>query len=258
MKKQKPIILQIPKPCTETWAEMKPMGLGRFCAHCQKTVTDISQMSDGTIAQLFANNKEGICVRAFASQLNRPLQFPVQTPTRFYRIAVALGLTILTLAATDTYARPRPPLVEQNYFATTDDCTSKEKTGSDSLKISGIVLDEEGLPFAGLIVKLFKDDILKEATITDSNGKFIIDNIKKIDDYYLQINKLNEEPITIVYTKQRFEENKPVEVTYYLNDTRIRLGGMRQISTIISDNSKQEFYPPTKTFNSEDLKKMGY
>jgi len=180
MKKQKPIILQIPKPCTETWAEMKPMGLGRFCAHCQKTVTDISQMSDSTIAQLFANNKEGICVRAFASQLNRPLQFSVQTPTRFYRIAIALGLTILIANTAETNARPRPPLVEQNYLLRTDDSTKKETTSGDSISIKGVVLDETGAPFAGVIVKVKSGDLMKGRAITADDGSFSIYPLKKL------------------------------------------------------------------------------
>lgn len=153
---------------------MTPMGLGRFCTHCQKTVTDITQMSDAQVVQLFQKNTDTHCIRAFASQLNRPISLPPQEPTRFYRIAVALGLTLVMVAAADTYARPRPPLVEQNYFLNEGDTTKKETLGKDIISIRGVVLDETNNPFPGAILKVRQGGIMKGGTITNDDGSFEI------------------------------------------------------------------------------------
>ncbi len=251
MKKQKPIILQIPKPCTETWAEMKPMGLGRFCAHCQKTVTDISQMSDSTIAQLFANNKEGICVRAFASQLNRPLQFSVQTPTRFYRIAIALGLTILIANTAETNARPRPPLVEQNYLLRTDDSTKRETATGDSISIKGVVLDETGAPFAGVIVKVKLEGIVKGGEVADDDGSFNIYPLKKLEEgryYDVEFSSMGYKTLIITGINCNATLNKKMQVI----DTEWLVGLVDRFEPTIIEK------PGQKTFNEDDLKKMGY
>lgn len=189
MKKQTPLILEIPKPCNENLAEMTPMGLGRFCMHCQKTVTDITNMSDAQVLQLFQKNTDTHCIRAFASQLNRPISLPTQEPTRFYRIAVALGLTLVMASAADTYARPRPPLVEQNYFLTEGDTTKKENVSGNTFAIKRVVFDETNNPFPGVVVKVMQGGLIKGGAITEDDGSFEISPLKrrgKNEDYELE------------------------------------------------------------------------
>ena len=202
MKKQAPLILEIPKPCSESWAEMRPMGLGRFCAHCQKTVTDITQMSDAQIVQLFQKNTDTHCIRAFASQLNRTINLPAQEPTRFYRIAVALGLTLVMAAGADAYARPRPPLVEQNYLLNEGDTTKRETLGKDTIMIRGVVLDETNNPFPGAILKVRQGGIMKGGTITNDDGSFEIKPLQT-GTYQLEISSVGYEKKLLTITKEQ-------------------------------------------------------
>jgi hypothetical protein len=221
---KKPLILQIPQPCSESWAEMKPMGLGRFCTHCQKTVTDITQMSDAQVSLLFQKNTDTHCIRAFASQLNRLIALPPQPPNRFYRIVVALGLYLVVAAAADTYARPRPPLVEQNYLLDADDSTQKETIAGDTLKIRGVVLDEEGYPFPGVVVKLKKEGLTKGGTITDDNGNFNVQSntdVENINNVYLETSTLGYGQV-ILFVKKDFNPNEEVSIKLKVDNTKLQ------------------------------------
>ena len=202
MKKQSQLILDIPKPCSESWAEMRPMGLGRFCTHCQKTVTDITQMNDEQVLQLFQKNTDTHCIRAFASQLNRPISLPAQEPTRFYRIAVALGLTLVMAAGADAYARPRPPLVEQNYLLNEGDTTKKEILGADTISIRGVVLDETNNPFPQAVIKVSQGGIMKGGTITNDDGSFEIRPLQT-GTYQMEIFSVGYEKKLLNITKEQ-------------------------------------------------------
>lgn len=171
MKKQNPLILSIPNPCTENWAEMSIVDKGRFCSHCRAVVTDLTVLSDAAIVRLFEQEPDTHCIRAFASQLNRPLTLPVQNPTRFYRIALALGLTIMMAGTAGAYARPKAPLSEQNYLLHPDD-TTKQNAGSDSSGFSGVVMTNKGDSLDGVLVHLKKDGVLYKAVLTDEQGSF--------------------------------------------------------------------------------------
>jgi hypothetical protein len=256
MKKQIPFILEIPKPCNENWAEMTPMGLGRFCTHCQKTVTDITQMSDAQVLQLLKKNTDTHCIRAFAPQLNRPISLPPQEPTRFYRIAVALGLTLVMAAGADTYARPRPPLVEQNYLLNGEDSTKKEVTCEKDLKIRGIILDETYNIFPGAFVSLIQNGKVKSIVITEDNGSFELTLVDIKNDTEL-------ESFKIVATSMGYED-KEIFLKHELIDKGIEikmkvhavaLGGVHFKPT---NQKKQKFDKSgNKTYNAKDLKNFG-
>jgi hypothetical protein len=71
----KKIELQIPEPCHENWQMMTPSERGRFCAACEKTVIDFSQMTDNEVVNYFKKPSQSpTCGRFAASQLNRPLR----------------------------------------------------------------------------------------------------------------------------------------------------------------------------------------
>ena len=253
MNKQKPFILEIPKPCNESWAEMRPVGLGRFCAHCQKTVTDISQMSDAQVLQLFQRNPDTHCIRAFASQLNRPINLPVQEPTRFYRIAVALGLTLVMAVAADTYARPRPPLVEQNYLLGVEDTTNNVTNCSNDLKVKGILLDETNGIFPGVIVRLFQNGKVKSVAITKEDGSFELTVVNDKNDYELESFKVlasstGYEDNELILKKESF--NSTIEIKMKVR--AVMIGGVH------FKPEKHTFERPgRKTYNEKDLKNFG-
>jgi hypothetical protein len=255
MKKQAPFILEIPKPCNENWAEMTHMGLGRFCTHCQKTVTDISNMSDSQVVQLFQKSPDTHCIRAFASQLNRPINLPIQEPTHFYRIAVALSLTLVMAAGVDAYARLRPPLVEQNCLLNGEDSTKKENLGGDTLAIRGVVMDETNNPFPGVVVKLMQDGLIKGGTVTEDDGSFEIKPLKML---------IGNEAYVLEFSTPGYEIRRKIFKKYELNSKnflRVVMNidkGNFMGEVIITRPQKPLLEPPgRKTYNEKDLKNFG-
>jgi CarboxypepD_reg-like domain len=96
------IRISIPTPCHEGWHSMSPNDRGRFCASCQKTVIDFTNMPDREIARILQQNNT-VCGHVHSSQLNRTLIIPNKAnPSR----AAVISLIALTgteaCAQTDT------------------------------------------------------------------------------------------------------------------------------------------------------------
>jgi hypothetical protein len=72
----KKITLSIPKPCHENWDQMTSADKGRFCASCQKTVMDFTDMSDRQLAEFFKKPVGSVCGRFYQDQLNRNIELP--------------------------------------------------------------------------------------------------------------------------------------------------------------------------------------
>src|SRR5579872_2081793 len=67
------IELRIDSPCTESWDGMEPNQAGRHCLSCQKTVVDLTLMSDQEILDWLAIRHGSVCGRLREGQLNREL-----------------------------------------------------------------------------------------------------------------------------------------------------------------------------------------
>ncbi|MFA6152178.1 MAG: carboxypeptidase-like regulatory domain-containing protein [Chitinophagaceae bacterium] len=247
MKKQNPIILTIPQPCHENWGEMTVVDKGRFCSHCQKTVTDLTWMSDAAIVQLFQQQSASHCIRAFSSQLNRTITLPPQAPTRFYRIAVALGLTIMMAGAADAYARPKAPLVEQNYLLDTGDSTKKETGGGDSITISGVVVDETGAAFGGVIVKVMQGGLLKSGTITEDDGTFSLMLFN--GNYELEFSSSSYKIEKYHFNKKTRDKIISIKMSY----DRSQIMGL----LVIPIKKSEQDPPGRRTYTEDEIKKFG-
>lgn len=53
----------IPKPCDENWNSMTPDEKGRFCAVCQKSVYDFTQIGEREIVKIIRSERSGVCGR---------------------------------------------------------------------------------------------------------------------------------------------------------------------------------------------------
>lgn len=185
MKKQNPIILSITNPCHENWAEMTVVDKGRFCSHCQKAVTDLTGMSDTAIVQFFQQQTDRQCIRAFSSQLDRPIKLPPQAPTRFYRIAVALGLVLFSSAAANTSGHSRPPLSEQKPLGDDTGFTEWSSSPGDSLLVEGVVVDHHNKPVSRAMLRLM--DGSRKQVFTDADGFFSMRIVKEKDEKSLYL-----------------------------------------------------------------------
>jgi hypothetical protein len=175
MKKPLPIQISIPHPCNGDWNKMTPAEKGRFCSHCQKTVIDFTNYSDTALYHFFSKNTQQVCGRFTSFQLNRNIQLPVKPHSRLYKIAIALGLTLVFTQLPQANAKHRPPLAWVNTAIPDDNDEPQTSQG----EISGIVIDSTTKePIIGAIVMISQGGINKGGTVTDINGKF---SIKSLD-----------------------------------------------------------------------------
>jgi hypothetical protein len=56
-------VLSIERPCHQDWNDMSPAASGRFCAHCQRQVHDLKQMTAAQVDDLICRSAGPFCVR---------------------------------------------------------------------------------------------------------------------------------------------------------------------------------------------------
>lgn len=176
MSKPASIQISIPHPCTQSWDEMTANGRGRHCTQCQKTVMDFSTWSDAALHTFFTKNGP-VCGRFLSTQLYRPIHMPPQPHSKLYRIALALGLTILAAQGPAASARPRPPLTEQSAFSDSPDSTP-QNAASARASITGKVVDERNEPMVYATVLVYRDTVQMGGVATDINGKYCVTGLQ--------------------------------------------------------------------------------
>lgn len=167
----KKINLSIPKPCHESWNQMTQVEKGKFCASCQKTVVDFTNMSDRQLAEFFKKSIGSTCGRFQADQLGRDIAIPKKRiPWIKYFFQFSIPAFLISVKAT---AQKRKVLGDTTYCTETMGLVSKnffEKL-PDTKTISGKIINEDGqvVPHAIVQVKYNKD-----AVQADNDGVFQI------------------------------------------------------------------------------------
>ncbi len=169
MNKHTQLIISIPNPCLESWDEMMPGDGGRFCAHCNKKVTDFTSFTDQELYNYIKNNGKG-CGRYKASQLNRPISIPYQPHSQLYRIAIALGLSIIVSQSPTLYAQNKPPLKTQTNQLHKND--AKETHTPTKGYLQGTITIPIAGPAMHATVTIHKNGHFAGVTTTDMNGNY--------------------------------------------------------------------------------------
>jgi hypothetical protein len=162
----------IPQPCHESWDAMTPIGLGRHCAACQKTVVDFTLKSDAEILAYLAKAGGETCGRLGSDQLNRPLLPALGTPrpAARWRAWLALALAAWGLraspAAASTPATGQPTAAHPRKKA-----TPKQRLPTTAPRVlrGTIRAADTHEPLAGVAVFLKGEN--RSAT-TDTAGNF--------------------------------------------------------------------------------------
>lgn len=86
-----------PEPCTEKWEEMSPTsGCNRFCASCDETIYDLSQLDFGE-AKALLQREEKTCVRA-ALDKNGVIALKNNSEPTSRKMVLAIGVSLGLLA----------------------------------------------------------------------------------------------------------------------------------------------------------------
>jgi len=170
MKAQTSIILSISQGCHESWNDMTPADKGRFCQHCQQTVTDFSALSDAQLIELLKSKKASACGRFTADQLNRAIYAPVPEKRHKPYISIAAVVAALSIAIPSVKAAVFTAKTEQTADGkqkrATYDITSENPVGF----ISGVIkTDKDHLPLPGATIKIKDRNV---GAVTDEEGNF--------------------------------------------------------------------------------------
>ena len=170
MYRQTKVSVTLPDSCPEQWDEMPHAGDGRFCAACQKTVTDFTLMSDAQIIAFIRNKDEGNhCGRFNGHQLDRELTYPKSTTFYTHPIfsKIAASLMLIQSIASSVKAQVTAP---KTYIAPPLKESKTKKTPTKF--IHGKVIDiASGTPLKGLKINVSGTSL---TTITDANGRFYL------------------------------------------------------------------------------------
>jgi hypothetical protein len=158
--------ITIPEPCSESWEAMTPADKGRFCAACQKTVIDLSVMTDAEIYTLLNNAAAGLCGRAHRSQLDHVYSPADPKHGTGFAGRVAACLLALQAIVTTPFSFAQKARTPTHYSAA-------EKGQQTKRVIHGYVKDINTLlPLKGMIVSV-GDTTLN--AVTDKKGAFRIE-----------------------------------------------------------------------------------
>ena len=94
-----PIQIKLTTPCHENWSNMRPAEKGRYCAACQKTVVDFTQMNDGEILRYL--KRSGATTVAVSATIS----VAVSATTIAVSTAISVAATI-SVAGQPSHASP--------------------------------------------------------------------------------------------------------------------------------------------------------
>jgi hypothetical protein len=208
---KKTFTIEVKEPCAQSWAEMTPQETGRFCAACQKTVTDFTAFTDEEFTAFFQQKKETGCGRFTKRQLSISI-IPPSKRINFgmvNRIAAASLLTALGLPL-QASAQAKDTTVQQSIFNNKPDSVLYEQL----LQIKGTVKEPNGEGIPGVSITIAGTN---SGTMTDVDGNFELELPKKEEGYTLTI-------ASIPYGKKEINVNQPGHIDIVMDELEGTIG----------------------------------
>ncbi|HEX8775248.1 MAG TPA: ankyrin repeat domain-containing protein [Pyrinomonadaceae bacterium] len=178
--------ISVSSPCSVEWDSMAGNDRVRFCGHCQRSVHNLSEMTQKDALRLVAKSKGRLCVRYYSAP-DRSIQTASlpqqlhQITRRTSRIAAgaftaALSLSMNVVARTPSSSDEPLPAGYQ-LAAGERKFVRDVQTGSASL--TGTILDPNGAVIPGAKIKLINEGTqLEQETASDDNGAYRFDSLE--------------------------------------------------------------------------------
>ncbi len=198
-------IIQIPEPCNENWDEMTPTEKGRYCGVCKKEIYDFTNLTDRELVDRLENNKN-VCAKYRKSQLNKDLYS--NKNTGISKVGLLVSITSILSFSQQSFAQIDSTKVktENRIDLNKKRHNQKENAKIDSIRIKGIVRDENGpLPCVNVLQKGTANGVA-----TDFDGKFeiTVSRERKNERIVLQISYIGYQDTEIEIN----DSNKVVDV----------------------------------------------
>jgi len=164
----KKLNITIPEPCHEDWNAMDTTQKGKFCNSCTKEVFDFTTYSDEQLIKRFT--KEGnLCGRFTTTQLNRDLVLQRKNSHNYLSYIFSGLFSLFLLSSSSSKAQEKPKTIQTDKKFTSIPLENARVT--DSITITGTVLDETDMPLPGATVQIKG---ATTGTSTDIDGKYTI------------------------------------------------------------------------------------
>lgn len=247
------IQIQIPEPCHEDWNNMSPTEKGKFCGVCTKEVIDFTAKSDEELIKQVVNN-ENLCGRFHPSQLNRELIADRKKRNHWLSYAATLLLPITVFAQGEPRMIEKVDTTEQldsynftrlNIGSLNRKTKNNFKKQQDSIKITGTITDDTGLPMPGATL-LIKGNY--HGKTTDFDGNFSM-RIKPNDILIINYVGYESQEIKIASTKKTYKIQ--LKIGAPLEEVTVVAGGITTYHTELLGVAGL----PT-TVNAEDVKSI--
>ncbi len=193
---KKSIIIRIPEPCHEDWAEMSLTEKGKFCNVCTKEVFDFTSKTDEQLVKILTENKNA-CGRLKKSQLNREVKLERKSGHNFAPFAASMLLPLTLFPnnpKSSTNSISEKPMVSLGIgrFSNSNDLRLQVFT-------KGIVRDENGNPLNNVEIT---SNETQARTWTNKKGEY---EIYTLDKEILTFTKNNYGTQTIRLRKNAIE-----------------------------------------------------
>jgi len=148
---------------------MTPSDKGRFCASCQKTVIDFTNMSDRQLAEFFKKPPSSVCGRVYDDQLNKDIVMPKKRiPWVRYFFQISLPAFLISIKAS---AQKHRTLIGDTTYCTPimgKIAMPSSEVYSENKTITGQILDDRGnkISFATVSIKNTKIAVQADAEAT--------------------------------------------------------------------------------------------
>ena len=159
---------------------MKEVSGGRFCSSCQHQVIDFTTMNDRQLVEYLKQAKGWTCGRFLPGQLDREIVIPRKPlPWMKYFVTIALPAFLVSLKAAGQPRMLGKVVITETKTVT---CTQEKPVKEMDSTISGIVVDNNGLPVVGATIMIKGKNIGAAAR---ADGRFTI--VAGTDEAVLQV-----------------------------------------------------------------------
>ncbi len=191
--------VEVKEPCPENWNKMHGTEKVRFCSHCTKHVTNLTEMTRKEALRFVQASDGRICIRYIPNPVTRRPLFADQLLQITRRTAglaagimtASIGLSSISYAQSEPSNTPLPDVVVEKQVDVPLLSNETETTADDEKLgvIQGTIRDYNGQPVAGVTVFLNtagESHYAATDAVTDENGLYRFSKLDP-DGYMLRV-----------------------------------------------------------------------
>ncbi len=179
MGKTKGYIISVNEPCKQSWDTMAPQGCGRFCNSCQKTVIDLTNLTNKGLFEILEKYPASFCGRINKDKEGKVLFAGRTRPAgnaHLFKMIAGLFTTASLLISLRSVAQvPQKKTVATQQYTDPGKILISSAAKDRKYKVFGNIIDTSNgqLGIAGKIVRVNADNEL--FAITDRWGYYEIE-----------------------------------------------------------------------------------